>query len=131
MIGAAYFGLPGAVVANIAVAVTSCVANEVMLRSECSRHHIRIDVQPTFEELRILYRFSVPVLLATVSSTPAVWLSTAAVARASGFAEVGIFNAAMQWQSAILFLTSAVSAIEVCPCYPASLPSETSRGSSA
>jgi O-antigen/teichoic acid export membrane protein len=111
VIGAAYWGLPGAVLANIAVAITSCVANEAMLRRECARHHIRIDIRPTFEELRILYRFSLPVLLATVSSTPAIWLSTAAVARTSGFAEVGIFNAAMQWQSAILFLTSAVSAI--------------------
>src|ERR1019366_2328886 len=48
---------------------------------------------------------------ATVSSTPAVWLSTAAVARTSGFAEIGIFNAAMQWQAAILFITNAVGVL--------------------
>lgn len=111
VIGAAYWGLPGAVLASIAVAATSCVANAAMLGRECRRYHIRIDARPNLEELRILYRFSFPVLLATVSSTPAVWLSTAAVARTSGFAEIGIFNAAMQWQAAILFITNAVGVL--------------------
>jgi O-antigen/teichoic acid export membrane protein len=105
--GAVFGGLKGAVLANVGMAAINWAAHAVVLHRQCVEHRIRIDSSATAEDFRILYRFSLPVLVATMSSMPAIWLSNAALARNSGFGEVGIFSVAMQWQTAVLFLTNA------------------------
>ena len=109
VIGAVRFGLEGAVIANVLVAGINCVVHGILLNRQCRMHGITVGYRPSASELRLLYRFSLPVLVASLSYTPAVWISNAALARKAGFADVGLFNAAMQWQNAVMFFANAVA----------------------
>jgi O-antigen/teichoic acid export membrane protein len=126
LVGAVYFGLEGAVIANVAVAGINCAVHALLLKRQCRTHGIPVVYRPKASEFRLVYRFSLPVLLASLSYTPAVWLSNAALARKSGFAEVGMFNAAMQWQTAVMFFANAVANLGV-PMLSSVLPEKNSR----
>ncbi len=57
------------------------------------------------QELSVLWHFSLPALLASLLATPVNWLAAALlVSRPGGFSEMGVWNAANQWFSAVLFL---------------------------
>lgn len=107
--GALIGGLHGSVIASALASGLACIFFSVALKDQCRRHGIRIDYVVGREEWKLLYRFSVPVVIAGLSFTPAVWFSNALLARASGYAEVGVFNAAMQWQLVALFFATAIA----------------------
>jgi O-antigen/teichoic acid export membrane protein len=79
-----------------------------MLRKRCHRHGIRISYDLQREDLRVLYRYCLPALIAGMSYIPAVWASNAALARAAGYVETGLFQAAFHWQTVSLFLAVGV-----------------------
>jgi O-antigen/teichoic acid export membrane protein len=108
-VGALIGGLHGAVIATALSSGLACILYAVVLKHQCRRHRVRIDYAIGREEWKLLYRFSIPVVIAGLSFTPAVWLTNALLARSSGYAELGVFNAAMQWQLIILFFATAVS----------------------
>jgi O-antigen/teichoic acid export membrane protein len=63
---------------------------------------------PHRADFGVFWSFSVPAVLATALLAPASWLVSALLARQpSGYAELGLFNAAYQWRSAILFAPNA------------------------
>lgn len=106
--GAAFGGLTGAVIANGLVTALSCAAHAVMLRRQCQIHRVRKSYNFRRNEVRMLYRFCLPVLIAGMSYMPALWASNAALARAAGYRETGLFQAAFQWQTLSLFLAVGV-----------------------
>jgi len=108
VVGAVYGGLTGAVIANGLMAALSCAAHGLMLRKRCHRHGIRISYDLQREDLRVLYRYCLPALIAGMSYIPAVWASNAALARAAGYVETGLFQAAFHWQTVSLFLAVGV-----------------------
>ena len=106
--GAAYGGLTGAVIAYGLATALSCITHAVVLRKQCRLHHVRISYHLQREDFSLLYRFGVPVLIAGMSYVPALWASNAALARAAGFHEVALFQAAFQWQTVCMFLAVCV-----------------------
>ena len=108
-VGALMGGLHGSVIASALASGLSCIPYAIALHRQCRRHHIRISYKVGNEEWKLLYSYSIPVVLAGLSFTPAVWLSNALLARSSGYAELGMFNAAMQWQFVIMFFAGAIS----------------------
>lgn len=108
LLGVILRGVDGAVGGYAFVGLASYLAYRVLIRRECSLRNIPVSYRLGAGEFRLLYRFSLPVLIAGFSFTPAVWLTSALLVKRSGFAESGLASAALQWQFVILFFASAV-----------------------
>ena len=107
--GTKYYGIEGAVLALAAAALIGCVTSEILLRRALRAAHLRA----SFERLRLyavlLLTFSLPAMLTSSIVLITMWLGNVLIVRQpGGYAEFGIFNAANQWRSAILFLPSMV-----------------------
>ena len=111
MTGAWFRGLSGALLGYVAVGAVTAVFYQIVVRRECRRRSIAISYRFDRKALAILWRFTVPVLLSNFSFTPAAWWSNVLLARRSGYAEAGIFNAVYNWQMFITFFSTAVSSI--------------------
>lgn len=75
------------------------------LRAEARRNGVHIVFDHWKHELAVLWHFSVPAALAGVMVMPVNWIcSTILVNQPRGYAAMGIFSAANQWNSVLLFL---------------------------
>lgn len=107
-------GLNGAVWALGVAALAASATGHLWLRSEARRRFVRIAYTGLSEELPMLWRFSLPALLAGVMTAPAMWVAGAILVRQpGGYSEMGIFNAANQWHRALLFLPSVLAGVNV------------------
>jgi len=62
------------------------------------------------DELSVLWRFSLPGMLNSLLWGPVMWCAMAIIAhQPNGHAEVGVFSAANQWFSLLLFLPSVIN----------------------
>jgi O-antigen/teichoic acid export membrane protein len=104
-------GVAGAVLGYAVATAAAVLASEVLVRRECRRNGIRISFRVPRAEMAVLWRFSLPALIAGVSFTPATWWSNALLVSRSSYVENGVFNAARNWQSVVLFFTAAVANI--------------------
>ncbi|MBT0666177.1 oligosaccharide flippase family protein [Geobacter pelophilus] len=113
IVGGVYFaGVNGAVWGLVAASAMGGVLNHRALSLETKRAGICFPARNPFSEQEILWRFSLPAVLASLLVTPVNWAAAAIlVNQPGGYAEMGIFNAANQWRGAILFLPGNLSAI--------------------
>jgi O-antigen/teichoic acid export membrane protein len=109
--GAWLRGLSGALLGYVAVGAVTAVFYQIAVRRECKRHLVSISYRFDRKAITLLWRFTIPVLLSNSSFTPAAWWSNVLLARRSGYAEAGIFNAVYNWQMFITFISTAVSSI--------------------
>ena len=110
-LGAAWSGIAGALLGYVAVGAVTSIFYQMAVRRECARKAIAISYRFDRHDLSILWRFTLPVLLTTLSFTPASWWSNVLLAKNSGYAETGVFNAVYQWLMLIQFFSSAVAGI--------------------
>src|SRR5205807_3908893 len=96
--GAALLGLHGALLGYLSAGLVTTIYYWIAIRCECKSQPIRVTYRFEWEDLSVLYRFTLPVLLATLSHLPAVWWTHVLLARRSGYSEAGIFNAVNQCQ---------------------------------
>jgi O-antigen/teichoic acid export membrane protein len=107
--GVWFFGLIGAVSATVLVGVVGWWLSQDALRREASRAGIRISYRGTRSDLPILWHFSLPAFLSAALVAPVMWLANAIVAnQPGGYGELGLFNAANQWRTALIFLPSVL-----------------------
>ncbi len=108
--GVFLWGLPGAVWGLAVTAAAGCLINQQALRRECRRAGVPITSKGIWRERRILWDFSCPALLSSAMVGPVTWFASAVlVNQPDGYHEMGVFNAANQWRTAILFLPSVLS----------------------
>ena len=75
------------------------------VRKEWRRFQLRLCWRDAMQEWRVLFDFSLPTFLSGVSVGPVLWGCSAMLAnQPDGYAKLGVFNAASQWQQAIQFL---------------------------
>jgi O-antigen/teichoic acid export membrane protein len=110
-LGAAAGGVNGALAGYILVGAITAVYYQILVRRQCAARSIHISYQFGREDVSILWRFTLPVLVTTFSFTPAAWWSNVLLAKTSGYSEAGVFGAAFHWQMFITFFSSAVSRI--------------------
>lgn len=73
------------------------------------KHGISIDIKGISQEAIILWRFSIPSLLSNVMVGPITWIgNTFITSIENGYFELGVFNAANQWRTALTFIPTAV-----------------------
>lgn len=106
IIGGAWFGDVEGSVWGLAA---SCAANWFLnlrtLRTETRQAGIQISWMGCWQERRVLWDYSTPAILGGTVYNIANWVcATLLVNRQGGYAEMGYYNAANQWFSALLFL---------------------------
>ncbi|VUX46333.1 putative membrane protein [Candidatus Defluviicoccus seviourii] len=105
-----WFGLEGAVWAAIAVSALTCILNHVALRRHVIRHGLSMRMSGWWREGRVLWRFSIPALLAGIMVAPVTWACAAMlVNEPGGYASMGEFNAVMTFQNAIVLICTTVA----------------------
>ena len=127
--GARLGGVSGAVAGMVASLAVTCLLTHLVLRRELDRAGIALSHLATWEESAVLWKFSVPAFLAGAVTTPAAWAcNTMLVNRPGGYAEMGLFTAADQWRSAVIFLPSIISRVVLPILSSHSRGSEEDRG---
>ena len=105
VVGVHYGGLIGAVWGLVANLIIGCAANYVCLQGLLRRNNIQIQWRGCLSEIPIVWKFSLPVILQSLTITPLPWLSsTFLAATPGGYAALGSFSVGTQWRNAILFV---------------------------
>ena len=105
VVGAGLAGLPGVVWGLVGSLVVNWMLNLVALKRVMARARIPLTLSGWRQELPVLWKYSLPALLGGVMVGPATWASNALlVNQSNGYAEMGIFNAANQWFTVLMFL---------------------------
>lgn len=112
LVGGAYFGgLTGAVWALAINLGVNWLLNHLALRKEAHRHSVRLMFKHCARELAVLWRFSLPAVLAGVMVGPVRWACGALlVNQPDGYGEMGIFSAALVFQNMLLFASGMLNA---------------------
>jgi O-antigen/teichoic acid export membrane protein len=109
--GALWLGLPGAILGMILVQgiIVLVYYEDLMKRSKGEEIHIH---HPEYlSELRMVLKFSLPTMAASMIAGPAVWAANALlVNQPGGYGEMGIFQAAQQWKTVVLLLPGLINA---------------------
>ena len=115
--GVWYGGLMGAVWGLVGSLGVNWLLNHFAIRAEARRAGVPLGLDGLRNgawrrESDVLWRFSLPAMLCSLIVLPVHWLCTALLAQQpSGYAEMGVFNAANQWRTAILFVPQAMAGI--------------------
>jgi len=106
LVGGAYFGgLAGAVWALMINLGVNWLLNHLALRKEARRYNVPLTFNNCRRELSVLWKFSLPAVLAGSMVGPVNWICRALlVNQPDGYGEMGIFGAANQWYAMLLFL---------------------------
>jgi O-antigen/teichoic acid export membrane protein/glycosyltransferase involved in cell wall biosynthesis len=109
--GAWLGGLTGAVWGQSLSSLLSCVLNQVALAKICANSGLPLSgVRTCWDDRAILWRFSVPAVLANAMVVPITWLATTwIVDLPGGLGQIGAFSAANQWRMGCLFVPSIIS----------------------
>ena len=103
--GARFGGLTGAVWAIAINLVFNWLLNHLALRREAPKYRIPFQVRGCRQEFSVLWKFSLPAVLAGSMVGPVNWICNAMlVNQPNGYSEMGIYNAANQWYAVLLFL---------------------------
>jgi O-antigen/teichoic acid export membrane protein len=110
--GAYFGGLTGAV---WALAINLCfnwLLNHLALRKEARRYRVPFTFRNCSQELPVLWKFSLPAVLAGSMVGPVNWACNAMlVNRPSGYGEMGVFSAANQWYAMLMFLPGILGSV--------------------
>lgn len=110
-LGALLSGVSGALVGLAASGMAFFLIQEWQIRKECRLYEIAVSYRLHRSDIRIVVQYSIPALIAGLSYVPATWFTNTLLVRQSGFEQLGVFTAAMQWQSFVLFFTNAISGL--------------------
>jgi O-antigen/teichoic acid export membrane protein len=95
--GAILGSVEGAVWGTVIAGALTCVLSHFALRRTAARFNIPISRKGCLSELRVLWRFAVPSVVATGLVAPVVWWANAIlVNQPNGFAELGLYNAVIR-----------------------------------
>jgi O-antigen/teichoic acid export membrane protein len=109
LLGVWRWGLYGAVAGTAVALAINWWLNERLLRDECRREGIRIQIREGFRETTVFWTFSLPALLGSVVGAVVLWWCTVLIVRSPhGFEQMAIFSASDRWRLAILFIPVAL-----------------------
>ena len=98
MVGGAYLaGLNGVIWGMVAAAGLNWLFNHIAIRNECRRAAVPYTYGDFWKEREVLWRFSLPSVLAGTFTGPVLWAASAIlVNQPNGYAEMGVYNAVMR-----------------------------------
>jgi len=104
------YGVPGAIAALTVTAAIGLILCSIALDVECEAHGIRRDLRSiAWNEGPVLGKFALPSMLSALMVAPVTWITNAILVRQpDGYGELGLFNAANQWRTLILYVPAAL-----------------------
>jgi O-antigen/teichoic acid export membrane protein len=112
VVGAARWGVPGAVWGTMASLAVGCTMAGWVLRRLTRALVPRGRAAPAPGEWSLFWRFSFPAFLSSGLVPLVSWITSAMlVNQPDGYAEMGVWNAANQWFTALLFLPTALAQV--------------------
>ena len=109
VLGAWYWGLQGAIIAMAIGMIVTVLLTHLVVMREWQKFGLLLRWQDVWSEWRVLIHFSLPTFLIVLSLGPVTWATNAfLVNQPNGYAEMGVFNAAFQWQAALQLLTGVI-----------------------
>lgn len=107
-----YFKLDGALIGLGIYYILSCVFNYIEVVKEKNKYNIEIQYKNFWDELPVIYKFTLPAFLSGIMVTPVLWMcNTFLVNQKNGYSQMAIFDGANQWRMAILFLPGVIAQI--------------------
>jgi O-antigen/teichoic acid export membrane protein len=112
VLGAYLYSIQGVVVAwGISMTVRMLLSDLALVRA-CRERGLKLDAAGFRKEMHVIHAFAIPAALAGVVSLVAVWLAAAIVVRQpDGFLQMGLFGAASNLKTLILFLPLVVDGV--------------------
>lgn len=99
-----YWGLNGALLSLLLSQILNCLQNFIEVRKSVKEVGV---LSSTYERSSIkkeLITFSLPIALQEMLYSILTWITPVLLVKYSNFGEVGLYNAAQQWSSVILFI---------------------------
>jgi O-antigen/teichoic acid export membrane protein len=97
--GVYYWGLPGAIWALVFSAAINWYLSHVAVRRECHGWKVPFSYKGLWSEAGVIWTFSLPSVLAGAATGPVMWAANAIlVNQPGGYAEMGLYNAALRIQ---------------------------------
>jgi len=124
MVAGVYFaGILGAAWALVASAAANCLLNFFALRNEARVARISLTYKGWYKERSLLWSFSAPAVLSGIVYAPIVWTANVLLVNQSqGYGQMGVYNAARQWQNALLLLPNIFASVAL-PVFSSSIAS--------
>ena len=105
-----YAGVKGAVIALSLCSAVTVTVYYIVSRRELNDWKIKVTFKKVWHEWRILVKYSLPAFLSTITVGPIIWASNAFLANEpNGYGQLGIYNAAIQWDTFVQFFPAVVS----------------------
>lgn len=112
LIGASYYGVLGAVLGFGIGFIAIYIANVLSIKKSFKRMNLVVKMYAlNLNDLKVLYKFSLPALLSSMIIPPVYWVIRMMIVNKNGYGELAIYEAADQWKIIILFIPTAVSQI--------------------
>ena len=110
--GTYFYGLTGAIWALVINLGFNWLFNHLALSKEAQLYMVPIALRNCTREWPVLWKFSLPAVLAGSMVGPVNWLCSAMlVNRPGGYGEMGIFSAANQWFALLMFLPAILGSV--------------------
>lgn len=104
VIGCLSFGLNGALVGLITSQIIGCVLNKVALNHESRKYNILLWDSKWFHELRLLWEFSIPAVLASSMVAPVYWYcQTLLLDIPDGLQHAADYSIGAQWRMLVQY----------------------------
>jgi O-antigen/teichoic acid export membrane protein len=109
--GVSFLGFWGAITGLVIGEVFRCALTVVVARQIMRQNGLKLLGRADFREAKILWQFSLPLLLSSVLSASATWLCQAMIARQpNGLTEIGLYDAAQKCMTLVMLVPIAASA---------------------
>jgi O-antigen/teichoic acid export membrane protein len=107
-------GLRGVILALILTTLMEALLSGFFLRREYQASRITLTLRGAWREHAILWRFSLPAFLSTLILTASAWgIRVLLVNQSEGYVELGLFNAALQFQWMITAVNTIAASVAV------------------
>jgi O-antigen/teichoic acid export membrane protein len=104
--------IQGALWGLVVAACIGWLLNHLAIKRECRRNRVPVSYRGANSEWRALWSFSIPAFLQSAMVAPVSWVAASyLVTQAGGFSELGLFNAANQLRTLLMFLPQILSGV--------------------
>ena len=110
--GVYYFGLIGAVTAMVVNSIINLILYKITINNLIKSFKIKIDYIKSWKEKDIIWKLSFPTMLSSIMVGPIIWIANIIIINTpGGYGQLGIFNAANQWQTILGFLPVVIGGV--------------------
>lgn len=110
--GVYFFGLTGVVTAMVINSIINLILYKLTLNNLVKKFKIKINYLRSWKEKDVIWKLSFPSMLSSIMVGPVVWVANVIIINTTGgYGQLGLFNAADQWRTALTFLPAVIGGV--------------------